>query len=807
MEINQFPTFILALAMVFLQVAIANTRNSIDSLTMKILSATLDVDNGNIPNEWTISPFQQGRMEYYSSSLEFLEGGENTPWPNFCAETFAQLPEPPSLREVTGIWVSCEAGDEEQIISYTARQLEGFRTLNVSYYLHNTAILRLTVSRNCYDYSTIETESNCEFVPYQNSGDWQQLSYLQNENTESKSFTRFTIEMISRAVGDYVLVDKVDASVYLDCGEEDPVNCPRPTTPLMTSTTTSSTIAPSITTPVVSSSTFRSTPIITTTTTRSTSISTSPTSTFPPELPKNITLETKYENNTGWKIPKDIIPKWFEYYNSTTIFNSEAQNQQRCASIGQNFESLSEVDGVWVACQDPELPIDCAVSVSSPCHPLLHYDTGTSQTSRLKTIKLSFALYGMALLRLSIGDKCIDFSYREDPFSLCEFSQVSPTTRADGWVLTQFSFDPYENVAFESFTLELIARFANDVVLLDKVEATEYLFCGPDISCQTTTRTTTTPPPIIITELPTTTFQPENRTLFLDSSDFIEDNKSWNFPCTSAFPRWLEYYRDSYDFLTNTFIFNSCSYQFSLEQVNTSLLDYANGLWVACKDPDLPWDECVISSRAPCHPFIRLGSDQLYPHEAIGSIEIAYFLYGNGAIRLNLYGGKCIEYSQAEDINSLCEFVQASSNPENEWQMIYYEPENNYWIRDFQIDLIAKDDHDFVLIDKVAANIYKVCDYTPAGCSDFTTQRTETTTGKMTTDDDDFTSKSTSTSQEPSTETITETEETSVTYGNVTIPSTSTTTSNSGISLYTPIYSQFAVYTCIYVFVCIIKLF
>ncbi|ODM89317.1 hypothetical protein Ocin01_17364 [Orchesella cincta] len=192
-------------------------------------------------------------------------------------------------------------------------------------------------------------------------------------------------------------------------------------------------------------------------------------------------LDTKYENNTGWRLPRYHTPKWFEYYNNTSHLNDMKENTTVCSSINQDFTTLSEKEGIWVACQDTDLPDDCSNTPSSPCHPILTYNTGIpGATVGLRTLKLTFALYGLATLRLSFGTlyNCFDFSKRSDPFSLCEYYEVDDSMETDGWTFVQFTFEPFSNVSFNTFSLQMISRFAKDVVLIDKIEATDVLLCG-----------------------------------------------------------------------------------------------------------------------------------------------------------------------------------------------------------------------------------------------------------------------------------------------------------------------------------------
>jgi len=100
---------------------------------------------------------------------------------------------------------------------------------------------------------------------------------------------------------------------------------------------------------------------------------------------------------------------------------------------------------------------------------------------------------------------------------------------------------------------------------------------------------------------------------------------------------------------------------------------------VACKDPELPLDVCSISERAPCHPYIRFENG-LPPNQAIGSIQIRYFLHGEGIIRLNLAGGKCIDYSTGDDTNSICEFVGLPNNINKRWLVLLYKADSYSWV-------------------------------------------------------------------------------------------------------------------------------
>ncbi|ODM89318.1 hypothetical protein Ocin01_17365 [Orchesella cincta] len=448
----------------------------------------------------------------------------------------------------------------------------------------------------------------------------------------------------------------------------------------------------------------------------------------------------------GWKLPRDTIPRWFEYYNNTFHFNNTSDNINSCASVSQDFSFLADSEGIWVACQDPELPPECH-AIPESCHPVLNYDTGMINGG-LRTIKMRFALYGFSILRLQIWpwDECFDYSFRNTVLpgpKSCELRNITSEMVKDGWIHSQFYIDPLLNYTFSRFSLEMIAISPHEVVLLDKIEATSYLLCGPDAFCTTTTlppTTRQTSGPIFPSSTPDYTNFPSSletptqpskiRSLQLRTSAEALPNLGWTIPCTTSFPRWLDYYHDVNQFLSPTPDQNLCADEFLEESVSTDL-GFPEGIWVACKDPELPQAECVISSRAPCHPFIQFGQQGLDANEAVVGIELTFFLYGQGRIKLTLSGGKCIEFSKYQDENSFCEFVEILDNPKNTWARRYFEPEENVWLRDFQIDMIAKNDHDFVLVDKVVLTIFEVCDYNPDGCPQFastTTPSAEETT-------------------------------------------------------------------------------
>jgi len=168
------------------------------------------------------------------------------------------------------------------------------------------------------------------------------------------------------------------------------------------------------------------------------------------------------------------------------------------------------------------------------------------------------------------------------------------------------------------------------VVLLDKVEATEYLLCGPDSTCPTipTTRltttfhTTTTPS----TAYPTTPLSGFNRTIILET--FIDEiaNPGWISPSALETPECLEYYNDTYQFLNPSGSDNLRADAFKSHSV-PARLNIEPGIWVACKDLKMPVEECFMSPSliAPCHPFISFMDDGLKNNEAIGKIQIVYF--------------------------------------------------------------------------------------------------------------------------------------------------------------------------------------
>ncbi|CAL8140897.1 unnamed protein product [Orchesella dallaii] len=195
-----------------------------------------------------------------------------------------------------------------------------------------------------------------------------------------------------------------------------------------------------------------------------------------PELPilLNTTLETKYENNTEWKVPRDTIPRWFEYYNSTSDFKNAATNNNSCASVSQDFGALAEATGIWAVCQDSELPPECFNFPTSPCYPILNFDNGRINLIQIRTIKISYVLHGMAAIRFVSATQCFDISKRPDPFSSCQFIEDSPSTGEDEWSFIQLTFDGEATHVDSKFSLEIISRFANDLVILEKVEVVEY---------------------------------------------------------------------------------------------------------------------------------------------------------------------------------------------------------------------------------------------------------------------------------------------------------------------------------------------
>jgi len=160
---------------------------------------------------------------------------------------------------------------------------------------------------------------------------------------------------------------------------------------------------------------------------------------------KNVTLDNKYENNTGWTFMTDKIPKWLEYYNNTSLFKANSSNTKTCANVNSTFNGeLQDREGIWVACQDSTLPADCNLFTS--CHPLFEYDSFTTGFRKFRTIKISFALNGLPILRLTAGSKCYDFTNREDTFSGCKLMDVSSNITNGGWINSEFVFDPYDAV-------------------------------------------------------------------------------------------------------------------------------------------------------------------------------------------------------------------------------------------------------------------------------------------------------------------------------------------------------------------------
>lgn len=167
-------------------------------------------------------------------------------------------------------------------------------------------------------------------------------------------------------------------------------------------------------------------------------------------LPLNETsLDTSADINKFWEISPANKPKiWFAYYNNTIEF-SDAGKDTCVSQIGNT--TFEDVDGVWVACKDPDLPECCEVDpyAKYQCHPLLKYDIGMF-TFGLRTLTIKFAVFELGLLRLHPGNTgiCFDYSPRQDPFSPCEFIPVvDGSSVTGGWQEIQFAFDVGQNTS------------------------------------------------------------------------------------------------------------------------------------------------------------------------------------------------------------------------------------------------------------------------------------------------------------------------------------------------------------------------
>lgn len=162
----------------------------------------------------------------------------------------------------------------------------------------------------------------------------------------------------------------------------------------------------------------------------------------------NLTLDTTDDVDTYWTISRTNVKKWFEYYNNTGLLQKNISDSTCGGVLSGNIDKLADVNGIWVACQDPGLPGECYTSPTFPCHPLFSFQNNNG-VGTLKTVKLRVRVEGMAIVRLGIGhgtSDCFDYGNRIDSFSPCEFHKL-PDISASGWFQVRSLYDGYDNVA------------------------------------------------------------------------------------------------------------------------------------------------------------------------------------------------------------------------------------------------------------------------------------------------------------------------------------------------------------------------
>lgn len=122
------------------------------------------------------------------------------------------------------------------------------------------------------------------------------------------------------------------------------------------------------------------------------------------------------QNDTRWIFPSKTTPKFLNYYvNSMEIITSK-NDTNSCAGILYPYMSqLVRADGIWASC------FHCNEKNCNN-NPVIMFST-TNQL--LKRFVLNTYLVGEAVVRLHLGDMCIDYAATPNPNSTCQISYES----------------------------------------------------------------------------------------------------------------------------------------------------------------------------------------------------------------------------------------------------------------------------------------------------------------------------------------------------------------------------------------------
>lgn len=148
----------------------------------------------------------------------------------------------------------------------------------------------------------------------------------------------------------------------------------------------------------------------------------------------------RINDTTNWKLSATNLTNWFEYFDNTSQLTG---NRQRTCSeiISNSFNNLDKAEGIWVACENSTAPIECDMFASS-CYPEI---TAPKGLINISYVKIRIALLGFATFRFNFGSYfCIDYSYRKDPMSRCQFVEILPQLE---WVDAEISTDDNLNVS------------------------------------------------------------------------------------------------------------------------------------------------------------------------------------------------------------------------------------------------------------------------------------------------------------------------------------------------------------------------
>lgn len=149
-----------------------------------------------------------------------------------------------------------------------------------------------------------------------------------------------------------------------------------------------------------------------------------------------------------WKVASTNLKKWFEYYNDTTALQANVNNNSSCgAVISEQLEKLEHAEGIWAACQDPALPMECHATPRFPCHPFLNFQSIRTEL-KFQTVKLRMYIQGHAIVRIYVGPdstNCFDVGNYDDVFSKCKFNKLNQSSET-GWIEFQTLFNAYDSV-------------------------------------------------------------------------------------------------------------------------------------------------------------------------------------------------------------------------------------------------------------------------------------------------------------------------------------------------------------------------